>query len=99
MSEPRINLQAMPGPIILAGDEQIAFRDPLLHHHDGIFRLFCSVVRARPDGNDRFHVGVTESRDLCSWGPLRARSPVPTTRAVSAGRAASCATTAAGCCA
>ena len=71
MSTPRIDLQAIPGPVILAGDEHTAYRDPLLHYHEGIFRLFCSVVRVRPDGNDRFHVGVTESRDLRSWGLLR----------------------------
>ena len=65
-----VDLQAVPGPIILAGDKHTAYRDPLLHYHEGIFRLFCSVVRARPDGNDRFHVAVTESRDLRSWGPL-----------------------------
>ena len=28
------------------------------------------MVEARPDCNDRFHVAVTESRDLRSWGPL-----------------------------
>ena len=98
MSPPRIDLQAIPGPVILAGDERTAYRDPLLHYHEGIFRLFCSVVRARQDGNDRFHVGVTESRELRS-GDRCARSPIPTTRAASAGRAASSATTAAGCCA
>ena len=94
MSEPRVDLQAMPGPLILAGDEHIAYRDPLLHYDDGIFRLFCSVVEARPDGNDRFHVAVT-----CAPGVRCARLPIPPTRAASAGRAASCATTAAGCCA
>ena len=71
MSPSSVDLQAIPGPILLAGDERTAYRDPLLHYHDGIFRLFCSVVRARPDGNDRFHVAVTESRDLRSWRPLR----------------------------
>ena len=70
MSPPSVDLQAVPGPVILAGDQHTAYRDPLLHYHEGIFRLFCSVVRARPDGNDRFHVAVTESRDLRSWGPL-----------------------------
>ena len=71
MSTPRIDLQAIPGPILLAGNEHTAYRDPLLHYHDGIFRLFCSVVEARADGNDRFHVGMIESRDLRSWSPLR----------------------------
>ena len=98
MSAPRVDLQAISRPIILAGDEHTAYRDPLLHYHEGIFRLFCSVVQARPDGDDRFHVGVTESRDLRSWVRC-APSPIPTTRAASAGRAASCATTAVGCCA
>ena len=71
MSTPRVDLQAIPGPVILAGDRDTAYRDPLLHYHEGIFRLFCSVVEVRADGNDRIHVGVTESRDLISWGPLR----------------------------
>ena len=71
MNPPRVDLQAVPGPILLAGNEHTAYRDPLLHYHDGTFRLFCSVVEARPDGNDRFHVGVTDSRDLRSWSPLR----------------------------
>ena len=71
MSPASVDLRALPGPIMLAGDEHTAYRDPLLHHHEGVFRLFCSVVEARPDGNDRFHVGVTESRDLRSWSSLR----------------------------
>ena len=52
MSAPRVDLQTIPDPIILAGDEHTAYRDPLLHYHDGIFRLLCSVVEAQPDGND-----------------------------------------------
>ena len=72
MSAPHVDLEAIPGPIILAGDQRTAYRDPLLHYHDGIFRLFCSVVSAQPDSHDRFHVGVTESRDLRSWGQMHA---------------------------
>ena len=75
MSAPRVDLEAIPGPIILAGDQRTAYRDPLLHYHDGIFRLFCSVVSAQPDGHDRFHVGVNESRDLRS--PPRAARRAP----------------------
>ena len=72
MSPARVDLAAIPGPVLLAGDRETAYRDPLLHYHAGIFRLFCSVVRAQPDRRDRFHVGVTESRDLRAWSPLRA---------------------------
>lgn len=72
MSPPRIDLRALPGPVLLAGGARTAYRDPLLHWHAGRFRLFCSVVEAQPEGRDRFHVAVTESRDLLSWSPLRA---------------------------
>ena len=72
MSAPRVDLQALPGPVLLAGGARTAYRDPLLHYHAGRFRLFCSVVEARPEGRDRFHVAVTESRDLRGWSPLRA---------------------------
>ena len=41
MSAPRVDLQAVPGPVILAGDQHTAYRDPLLHFHDGTFRLFA----------------------------------------------------------
>lgn len=72
MSAPRVDLQALPGPVLLAGGARTAYRDPLLHYHAGRFRLFCSVVEAQPEGRDRFHVAVTESRDLRGWSPLRA---------------------------
>ena len=95
MSPARVDLATIPGPVLLAGDRETAYRDPLLHYHAGIFRLFCSVVRAQPDRRDRFHVGVTESRDLRAWSPLRAVTDLMT-GATSAGRAASSAIRAAG---
>ena len=74
MSEP-IRFEAIPDPAILRGNEEIAYRDPCGHYHDGLFRLWHTEVLGR-SGSSTFSVtAVTESRDLITWSEPRILTP------------------------
>lgn len=76
MSPPvAIDWSAIPGPIVLPGDDRIAYRDPAAHYHDGLFRLFHTQVHREADGRHYLFLGVTESRDLVTWTPPRTLTP------------------------
>ena len=62
-----IDLGRIRNPIIRRGDARLAYRDPLLHYHDGVFRLYHTLVRNEADGRRSFHIGVLTSRDLVQW--------------------------------
>ena len=70
-----VDLAAIPSPVVLAGDRYTAYRDPLLHYHDGRFRLFFSEVLLPGDGSKTFHVGLVESDDLVQWTEPRPVTP------------------------
>lgn len=70
-----IDFSAIPGPIILQGDERIAFRDPAAHYHDGVFRVFHTLCRRGEDGRYYWYLGVTRSRDLVHWTEPRTLTP------------------------
>ena len=99
MSPPSVDLQAIPGPVILAGDKHTAYRDPLLHFHEG----HLPAVLLRGDGHGRTATTASTSPSpravTCVPGVRCTPSPTPTIRAASAGRVASSVTTAVGCCA
>ena len=47
----RIDWSAIRSPIIFAGDTATAYRDPAAIYHDGLLRLFFTLVRTENDGN------------------------------------------------
>ncbi len=62
-------------PIITRGDHRTAHRDPAAHYHDGVFRVFHSLVTRERDGRYFWRVGVVESKDLQDWTPPRPITP------------------------
>jgi len=74
-AEARIDFSKVRSPIILKGDETTAYRDPAAHYHDGVFRVFHSLVRREADGHYYWYLGVTESRDLVHWTEPRTLTP------------------------
>ena len=63
----KIKFENIPSVIVLKGDSKTAYRDPLLHYHHGIFRLFCSVVILDSTGKSSFYIASLESTNLVSW--------------------------------
>ena len=74
-TQPAIRFGAIPSPVILSGNEEIAYRDPCGHYHDGIFRVWHTEILGRA-GSDWFSVtAMTESRDLITWSDPRVLTP------------------------
>ena len=53
-------------PIILAGDESKAYRDPAVWYENGVFYLFCTYVDCRGDGPYLTTV-ISKSENLVDW--------------------------------
>ncbi len=74
-SPQHIDLARIPSPVIFRGDARIAYRDPAVHFHDGVFRLFFSYGEREPDGRIYFCLGSSQSRDLVTWTTPRLLTP------------------------
>ena len=70
-STPRLAWSAIPSPIVLQGTSEVAYRNPLLHHHGGCFRLYYNVVLRMPGPRYRFHIEMIQSTDLVLWSEPR----------------------------
>lgn len=68
-------LAGIPSPIIFQGDARLAYRDPAVHYHEGVFRLFFTYGEREPDGRIFFCLGTSQSRDLATWTPPRLLTP------------------------
>ena len=62
-----INLSAIESPIILKGNERIAYRDPTCLYHEGIFRLFYTYITNTGKGGHYWTVAYSKSSDLINW--------------------------------
>ena len=63
----RIDLYAIESSIILEGNATIAYRDPAVIYHDGVFGLFYTYVRHEPDLKIYYYTAFSKSRDLVNW--------------------------------
>ena len=70
-----IDWDALPELPLLTGDRRFAYRDPAAHYHEGVFRIFHTLVEREPDGRCFWYVAVTESRDLVDWSAPRILTP------------------------
>ncbi len=70
-----VDFSAIKSPIIFKGDDRTAYRDPAAICHDGVFRLFFTLVRTEDDGNIYMYTAVSKSRDLAEWTPPRTLTP------------------------
>lgn len=68
-------LDALSSPILLAGGPHIAYRDPLLLHHDGLFYLYFSCAREEEDHLIYWYLGLSTSTDLRHWTEPRLLTP------------------------
>ena len=62
-----IQWKKIPDQIILKGNNRLAYRDPALFYHEGVFRIFVSIVTIEEDGTHSFKIVVILSRDLINW--------------------------------
>jgi len=72
---PAVDFAAIKSPIIFKGDAVTAYRDLAAVYHDGVFRLFFTMVRKEEDGNVYLYTAVSKSSDLASWTPPRILTP------------------------
>jgi hypothetical protein len=63
----KIDLSALKSPIVLEGDEHVAYRDPTCLYHDGIFRLYFTHIVGTGKGGFYWTVSCSESSDLVNW--------------------------------
>jgi hypothetical protein len=64
---PAIDCSALRSPILLRGDEQVAYRDPAVLLHDGVFHMYYTYIRHDRDGTPYWSLGESRSRDLVTW--------------------------------
>lgn len=71
-----LDLAALPSPLLLAGDERHAYRDPAAIYHAGEFHLFYTY-NPLPDADGRVYwfTAVSKSRDLRNWTESRLLTP------------------------
>jgi len=68
-------LDDLESPILLAGDDTHAYRDPAVLSHEGTFHLFTTLVETDPDGRLYSYTVVTRSRDLKQWSAPKKITP------------------------
>lgn len=59
--------EALPSPILFRGDAKTAFRDPAAVFHNGVFRLFFTLVKTEDDGRPYSYTAWSKSADLRAW--------------------------------
>ncbi|MDB5085891.1 MAG: hypothetical protein JWN30_2777 [Bacilli bacterium] len=62
-----LNLKNIPSPVLLKGDSWTAFRDPTAIFHEGVFRLFYTLVETESNGKVYMYLAMSESHDLVKW--------------------------------
>ena len=63
----RINLSAVPSPVVFRGDRATAYRDPAAICQDGWVRLFFTLMKIEADGCPFSYLAWSKSRDLKTW--------------------------------
>jgi len=70
-----IDLSALKSPILIAGDETHAFRDPAAIYHNGIFYLYYTLVEIEPDDRIYSYTAYSKSHDLLNWTKSKIITP------------------------
>lgn len=74
-AEPQLDLAAVPSPILFRGDAATAYRDPTAVYHEGLFRLFFTLVKTEADGKVYLYTATSKSADLVHWTEPRILTP------------------------
>jgi predicted GH43/DUF377 family glycosyl hydrolase len=61
--------------MLLQGNSQIAYRDPTAIYHEGIFRLYYTLVETEVDGSIYMYTAMSESADLATWSQPEKLTP------------------------
>ncbi len=70
-----VDLAALDSPILFAGDESTAYRDPAAFWHQDTMYLFFTLVEIEPDGLIYSYTATSHSRDLKRWSAPRIITP------------------------
>lgn len=73
--ESPVDWSTLASPILLRGDEQVAYRDPAVVYHAGVFHLYYTYIRHDADGTPYWSLGESRSRDLATWTEPLALTP------------------------
>jgi hypothetical protein len=71
----RVNLAAIPSPIIFQGKATTAYRDPTALYHDGLFRIWFTLHRREAGNRYYVYTATSKSRDLVRWSEPRILTP------------------------
>ena len=67
-------LDAIDSPVLFAGDEKTAYRDPAVLYHNDRFYLFFTLVKTE-NGKIFSYTATSASRDLKNWSPVKTLTP------------------------
>ncbi|MBD0381849.1 hypothetical protein [Paenibacillus sedimenti] len=70
-----LNLASIPSPILLHGNHQTAYRDPAAIYHEGVFRLYYTLVETESDGKVYMYTAMSQSEDLVQWSKPKKHTP------------------------
>ena len=79
MARSRIEWDEIPSPVVVRGTAEVAHRDPAMHYHDGVFRVFYGLARLidpPEQGRVMFQLAVIRSTDLVHWSEPRTLTPL-----------------------
>jgi hypothetical protein len=62
-----VDLKKLKSPVLFAGNETTAYRDPAILFQDGTFYLFFSLMEIELDGRIYSYVASSKSTDLVNW--------------------------------
>lgn len=68
-------LHALTSPILLKGDDRVAYRDPSAVYHEGVWYLYYTLVETEPDGMVYLYAAMSDSTDLLHWSEPRVLTP------------------------
>ncbi|MFH5182484.1 hypothetical protein ACHHV8_07495 [Paenibacillus sp. TAB 01] len=71
----QVDLAGIPSPILLQGNQRIAYRDPAAIYHDGVFRLFYTLTETESDGQIFMYTAMSQSEDLVHWSEPKRLTP------------------------
>ena len=77
---PRLDMPRLQSPVLLAGNETTAYRDPAAYHHQGTFYLYFTLNTVDPDGVVWWQTAWSKSVDLVNWTEPRPFTPRDRTR-------------------
>ena len=69
------DLTYLHSPIIFKGTDSIAYRDPAVINHDGLFYLYFTMVKSESDGKVYSYTAMSTSSDLQHWSEKKILTP------------------------